>query len=271
MYALHYDIQQHFPRKEKPPIFPVMLLVYCTAWCIRDGWLQCLFFTSLSSDFKFFKVGLLSSEDLYSQARLTWMLFFYSWVATRNKWRADFLESWKVWNGYETLFSVYNEILHHLRYYHGADDATQLHVLRNNTVGFVESFIYLFLNDFRSTSCCRIWIAEEGMCSKAKALWEAVIILGGTEGPRFVLQPLRGNAPSLKTLQSNRRIILMGQKCCFIQKKEISEPLSARPNSELLTVPFSVHYQCVTMCVHTCVCLCQHLGGILSSHYTLHS
>lgn len=42
------------------------------------------------------------------------------------------------------FFSVYNEILHHLRYDHGADDATQLRVLRNNAVGFVESFIHLF-------------------------------------------------------------------------------------------------------------------------------
>lgn len=79
--------------------------IHCHAFSLLHcGPLQRLFFSSLSSDFKFFKVGLLSSEGLCSQARLTWMLFFYSWVAKRKKWRADFLESRKVWNGYETFF-----------------------------------------------------------------------------------------------------------------------------------------------------------------------
>lgn len=37
----------------------------------------------------------------------------------------------------------------------------------------------------------------------------------------------------------------------------------------MLKAPFSVHYQSVTVCAW--VCLCQHVGGILFSCYTLHS
>lgn len=69
-----------------------------------------------------------------------------------------------LWNAF---FSVYNEILYHLRYYHGGDDATQLYVLKEEYCGFCWIFYSYFKIILDPLSFCWIWIAEEGMCSEA--------------------------------------------------------------------------------------------------------
>lgn len=116
------------------------------------------------------------------------------------------------------------------------------------------NLLFIFLNDFRSTSCCWIWIAEEGMCSKAKASWEAVIIVDGTEGPGFVLQPLRANVASIKTLHSNRRITTHGTEMLFhTEKRNIRTPQCKAKlwiaNSSLLCSLSVCNYVCAQVCV----------------------
>lgn len=94
-------------------------------------------------------------------ARLTW-IFFY-WGETRRKRRADNLFGirfechWKkcrtmLWNFF---FSVYSEILHHLRYYHGQMMLHSNKFWGETAVGFVESFIHL-LNAFRFASLKKV-------------------------------------------------------------------------------------------------------------------
>lgn len=175
------------------------------------------------------------------------------------------------------VFSVYNEILYHLRYYHGGDDATQLYVLKEEHCGFCWIFYSYFKIILDPLPPVGFELLKKACVAKPtranRATWEAAISLQGTVGSGFVLQPLgyRANTPSLKTLHSNHRITSHGTEMLFHTekkiKKKISEPLSTKAKLWIayssLLCSLSV---CESNCARTCVCVYVTLLVALSLH-----
>lgn len=131
-------------------------------------------------------------------------------------------------------------------------------------LGVLLNLLFIFLNHFRPTSFCRIWITEEGMCSKDNMGHGRLPSVEREQwglGLCCNLLPYRANIPSLKTLHSNHRITTHGTEMLFhtekkIKRKEISEPLStkAKPRIACSSLLCSLS-GCESNCVRTCVCV----------------